>query len=178
MHVKLLTLNMHALHLVYEQRKACACVLILSLMVEDSDWGRRNCWIKSLYLFSLRTKYSRSFIKLRLNHWCHMDYFNNVLATFLGLECGSILAVYAGSDSSWILEKYLNLCSEDERFGTTWGWVINGRILILGRTIPLMITCSLNCCSCAIIFYLAHLVTICWKCVKQKLWWKTDITVS
>ncbi len=38
-------------------------------------------------------------------------------------------------------QKYLNLCSEDERrscgFGTTWGWVINDRIFIFGWTIPL-----------------------------------------
>ncbi len=38
-------------------------------------------------------------------------------------------------------QKYLNLCSEDERrsyeFGTTWGWVINDRIFILGWTNPL-----------------------------------------
>ncbi len=45
-----------------------------------------NCWIKSLFLFSLRTKYSRNFVKLRLSHWCHMDYFNDVLAMFLSLE--------------------------------------------------------------------------------------------
>ncbi len=33
-------------------------------------------------------------------------------------------------------QKYLNLCSEDEwrsyGFGTTWGWVINNRIVIFG----------------------------------------------
>ncbi len=38
-------------------------------------------------------------------------------------------------------QKYLNLCSEDGRrsygFWTTWGWVINDRIFILGWTIPL-----------------------------------------
>ncbi len=38
-------------------------------------------------------------------------------------------------------QKYLNLCSEDERrsygFGTTWGWVINDRFFILGWTNPL-----------------------------------------
>ncbi len=38
-------------------------------------------------------------------------------------------------------QKYLNLCSEDERrsyaFGTTWGWVINDRIFIFGWTNPL-----------------------------------------
>ncbi len=38
-------------------------------------------------------------------------------------------------------QKYLHLCSEDERrsygFGTTCGWVINDRIFIFGWTIPL-----------------------------------------
>ncbi len=35
-------------------------------------------------------------------------------------------------------QKYLNLCSEDEQrtygFGTTWGWIIDDRIFILGWT--------------------------------------------
>ncbi len=35
-------------------------------------------------------------------------------------------------------QKYLNLCSKDERrsygFGMTWGWVINDRIFIFGWT--------------------------------------------
>ncbi len=74
-------------------------------------WQRRNCWIKSLFLFSLCTKYSRSFIKLRLNHWCHMDYFNDVLTTFLGLERSSCFAVYAGSESSRIPSKNINSIS-------------------------------------------------------------------
>ncbi len=38
-------------------------------------------------------------------------------------------------------QKYLNLCSEDERrsygFGATWGWAINDIIFIFGGTIPL-----------------------------------------
>ncbi len=33
-----------------------------------------------------------------LNHWCHMDYFNYVLTTFLGFEHVSWDAVYAGSE--------------------------------------------------------------------------------
>ncbi len=44
--------------------------------------------------------YSRSFIKLRLNHSCHADYFNDVHSTFLGLVRGRFIAVYAGSESS------------------------------------------------------------------------------
>ncbi len=49
-----------------------------------ADAEETNCWIKSLFLFSLRTKkYSRSFIKLRLKHWWQMDYFDDVFHTFL-----------------------------------------------------------------------------------------------
>ncbi len=33
---------------------------------------------------------------LQLNHWCHMDYFTDVLMIFLGLKCGSYTAVNAG----------------------------------------------------------------------------------
>ncbi len=43
-----------------------------------------------------------------------MDYFNDVLTTFLGLEWGSSLACYAGSESSQILLN-VSLCSEDEQ---------------------------------------------------------------
>ncbi len=38
------------------------------------DAEETNCWIKSLFLFSLCTKYSHSFITLRLNHWWQMDF--------------------------------------------------------------------------------------------------------
>ncbi len=63
----------------------------------------------------MHKKYSSSFMKLRLNHWCHMDYFNNVLTTFLCLDRGSSLAVYGGLESSQISLKYRNLCFKDER---------------------------------------------------------------
>ncbi len=97
-----------------------------------------------IFVFFAHKKYSCSFIKLRLNHWCHMNYFNDDLTNFLGLECSSYIAVYAESESSWIsFKKDLNFCSEDERrsygFGTTWSWLINDRIFIFGRTIPLWV---------------------------------------
>ncbi len=45
------------------------------------------------------------------------------------------------SDLIWFHQKHLNLCSEDEwrsyGFGTSWGWVINYIIFILGWTNPL-----------------------------------------
>ncbi len=43
----------------------------------------------------------------------HMDYVNDVLNTFLGLEL--VLLSVRGSESSQIPSKYLNLRSEDER---------------------------------------------------------------
>ncbi len=60
---------------------------------------------KNLLVFFVQKKYSCIFIKLQLNHWCHMDYFIYVLTTFLGLEHGSSFAVYAGSESSRISSK-------------------------------------------------------------------------
>ncbi len=72
-------------------------------------WYSRKCTLKTdteekkslnkvIFVFFAHKKYSRSFIKLRLNPWCHMDYFNNVLITFLGLERASCVAVYVGSE--------------------------------------------------------------------------------
>ncbi len=46
--------------------------------------GEKNCW-KHLYVFCAQKLYSRSFAKLKLSHWCHMDCFTDVLATFLDL---------------------------------------------------------------------------------------------
>ncbi len=88
-------------------------------------------------VFFVHKKYSRSFITLRLNHWCHMDYFNNVLTTFLGLDVSVTLLSMQGQKALGFHQIYLNSCSDDERmsygFGTTWGWVINDRIFILGE---------------------------------------------
>ncbi len=91
------------------------------------DLEEKNCWIKSLLLFSLHTKtYSHIFVKLRLNNWCLMDYFTDVLTTFLGL---GTFQLHCCLWRVGLHQKYLNLCSEDEQrsyeFGTAWGWVIN-----------------------------------------------------
>ncbi len=71
-------------------------------------------------------KYSHSFVKSRMNPWCHMDYCTIVLSTFLDLEKkGVVLLSMEGLRVLGLHQKYLNLCSEDERrsygFGTTWG---------------------------------------------------------
>ncbi len=47
-----------------------------------------------IFVFLAYKKYSRSFVKFWLNNWCHMDYFTDVLATFLSLDRVRILAVY------------------------------------------------------------------------------------
>ncbi len=78
------------------------------------------------------------------------DYFNDVLTTSMGLKRGSCVAVY-GSEGQKALgfhQKYLNLCSKDEKtsygFGTTWAWVMNYRIKIFGWTIPLNICLDMS----------------------------------
>ncbi len=75
-----------------------------------------------IFVFFSHKKYSHSFIKLRLFHGCHMDYFVDVLGTFLGLERGSSHAAYAGSESSRI--SYKNILINKR--------VINDRIFIFG----------------------------------------------
>ncbi len=65
----------------------------------------KNCRIKSLFLFSLRTKSILVGITVEP---CHMDYFN----TFLLLERGS--CIVAGQTAFGFHQKYLNLRSEDE----------------------------------------------------------------
>ncbi len=60
-----------------------------------------------IFVFFVQRKYSRSFINLRLKPWCHMDSFNDVLTTFLGLELDSCVAVYAGSERKETLKNIL-----------------------------------------------------------------------
>ncbi len=58
-------------------------------------WGGEELLNKVIiFVFFVYKKYSRSFVKLRLNPWCHKDYFNDVLTTFLDLDCVRIIAVY------------------------------------------------------------------------------------
>ncbi len=59
---------------------------------------------------------------------------------YQGFNC-NFRKIWEGLRALRFHQKYLNLCSEDERrsygFVTTWGWVINDRIFIFWRTIPL-----------------------------------------
>ncbi len=79
--------------------------VVLSKMVLGWRVGEELLKKVVIFVFFAHKKYSRSFIKSWLNYWCHMDYFNNVLTTFLGFDRGSTLAVYGGSESSRISSK-------------------------------------------------------------------------
>ncbi len=102
---------------------------------------RRNCWIRSLFLFSLHAKnYSRSFITLQLNH---MDVTWTILTmSLLPFWALNVSVAFLSMEGQKALGFHLNLCSEDERrsygFGTSWAWVINDRIFIFGWTVTLM----------------------------------------
>jgi len=79
-----------------------------------------NCWIKSLFLFCFCAQ--------------------KVFSSLHNIKVEPLLPM-CGSDTLGFHQKYLNLCSEDERrsygCGTTWGWVINDRNFIFGWTYPL-----------------------------------------
>ncbi len=90
-----------------------ACVVILLWMAEDRREELLNKVI--IFVFFVHKKFSLGFIKLRLNRWCHIDYFNNVLTTFLALKVLVVLLSMEGQKALGFHQKYLNLCSEDER---------------------------------------------------------------
>ncbi len=77
------------------------------------------------FFFFAHKKYSRNFIKLRLNLWCHMDYFTDILNNFLDLGTLQLrCCLWENQRAIRFHKKYLNLCSEDEwrsyRFGMKW----------------------------------------------------------
>ncbi len=58
------------------------------------------CWCRDellnkvvVFIFFAHKKYSRHFIRVRLNHWRQMDYFDDSFHTFLGLVSVYYLAV-------------------------------------------------------------------------------------
>ncbi len=64
-----------------------------------------NNFFSSVSVFDERItnkKYSRSFINLRLNHWCHMDHFNDLLTTFLGHKTFQLCCCLCRSENSRI----------------------------------------------------------------------------
>ncbi len=67
-------------------KNAHECIVILSTMAACRSRQDEELLNKVIiFVFFVHKKYFRSFVKLWLNHWHHMDYFTDVLATFLGL---------------------------------------------------------------------------------------------
>ncbi len=87
------------------------------------------------FVFFVYKKYSRSFITLRLNLWCHIDYFNNVLTTFWALNVLVALLSMQGQKAHafhqniliWVLKMNEGLT----------GWHDDDWIFIFGWTMPL-----------------------------------------
>ncbi len=77
-------------------RTACVVYVCDTLQNGTIGWRRGDKLLNKvvIFVFFAHKKYSRSFVKWQLNHWCHMDYFNDVLASFLSLDRVRILAVY------------------------------------------------------------------------------------
>ncbi len=62
----------------------------------------------AIIVFFVHKKYSRRFIKLLLNHWCHMDNFTDVLTTFFGSGNISVaLLSMEGQKALGFRQKYL-----------------------------------------------------------------------
>ncbi len=107
--------------------------------------GKKNGWENVYFCFLCTQK--KSILVASQNWSWATDVTWTVLPMYLlrfwTWEHFSCVAVYGESIKALRLnQKHLNLCSEDERssygFGTTWGWVINDIISILGWTNPLI----------------------------------------
>ncbi len=77
----------------------------------------------------MHKKYSRSFVKL---HWTTDVTWTVLTKSFLPFWALNVSVVLLSMEEQKALgfhQKYLNLCTEDERrfyrFGMIWGWVIN-----------------------------------------------------
>ncbi len=100
-------------NVVYVQVKAHTCVMMLSKMVPGWRGGEKLLSKVAIFVFFAHKKYSRSFVKVRLNHWCHMDYFNDVLILRFCAWIVVPLLSMEGQKALRFHQKYLNLCSED-----------------------------------------------------------------
>ncbi len=57
--------------------------MVLLWMAAETDPEEKKLLNKIIFFLAYK-KYSCSFITLRINYWCHMDYFNDALTMFLG----------------------------------------------------------------------------------------------
>jgi len=99
---------------------------------------RGNYVFCSCFCFFPQPKHLFCLIKPRLNHWSHMEYFNDVFPIVVDLESVNCVDPIGGTESSRISGSY--------GWGTTWGWVINYRIFIFGWTNPLTLMFTVHLC--------------------------------
>ena len=76
---------------------ALAYSVTLRELIQRPTQKKMNSWIKSLFLFVFaHKKYSCRLINLRLSHYSHLDYFNDVFTNFSGMADIDFLAAYEG----------------------------------------------------------------------------------
>ncbi len=85
--MKILSLIAHTHTLFCAQRKQLYST-ISSLLGQFAAINESTMAHAVIFVFFVHKKCSRSFVKLQLNHWSHMDHFNNVLTAFLCLGHG------------------------------------------------------------------------------------------
>ncbi len=84
----------------WHTRAYAVCIQrIYSKMALHWHWGDELLNKVVIFVFFAYKEYSCSFVKLRLNPWCHMDCFTDLLATFLDVDRVYYIAVYGGSES-------------------------------------------------------------------------------
>ncbi len=114
----------HHVHVSITCRSKHICIVILRKMALGSR--REELLNKVIILvFFAHKKYPRSFVKLQLNHWFTWTICRSSCLPFWTLNVVVPLQSMQGQKALAFHQKYLNLCSGDERrsygFGTTWG---------------------------------------------------------
>ncbi len=125
------------MHALYPKRKCWLRSGVLSKMAELLKKLCYYCFLCTQKVISYLCKITvEPLMSHGLFYWspCYISGPGNIAVALLSMESQRALGFH---------QKYLNLCSEDERrssrFGTTWGWVINDRIFIFVWTNPLML---------------------------------------
>ncbi len=85
-------------------------VVLLSIMEEYCMWfgGEKLLNKIIIFVFFAHKKYSRSCVKLQLNHWWHIDCFTDILTMFLGLGTFQLCCCLWRVRKLGFHQKYLN----------------------------------------------------------------------
>ncbi len=128
---------------VYAEAKACVCIVILPKMADVTQGRRMVEWVVICVFFAQRkpkvlSSHRKTEVEPLMSHglFYRCTYYvsgpGNISVALLSME---------GQKALRFNQKYLNVCFLDERrsygFGTTWSWVINDILFILGWTVLL-----------------------------------------